>query len=195
MKDLLEDEDAELGDLEGAQEAWQDIVATLNEEEGDIPPEAKNAIRDWELDTATTAMEELGEEVDGLEERIPEKHKHQHFLHSLINEKRLRQWFGRVDRKEDQDGEEEWESKRQLMRKLAVIRGDPKTGDVASWINVIPCEALGTKINSPTYLAMLRWWSGASAWQRGKCKMKSLTGKVCGKHLDRFGDHAPRALE
>ena len=125
-----------------------------------------------------------------MEERIPEKHKHQHFLHSLINEKRLRQWFGRVDRKEDQDDEEEWESKRQLMRKLAVIRGDPKTGYVASWINVIPCEALGTKINSPTYLAMLRWWSGASAWQRGKCKMRSMTGKICGKHLDRFGDHA-----
>ena len=76
------------------------------------------------------------------------------------------------------------------MRKLAVMRGDRKTGYVGNWINAVPCQALGTKMDSATCITSCRWWSGKPTGQAETCSSRSRNGKVCIEELDRWGDHA-----
>ncbi len=195
VQELFEDdeEDIALRDMEGVEEAWRWMVNTLEEDGGELDPEAEKAIDEWGLGLPDEMVEKFCQNIDGVNECIPEDEKHQHFLHSLIHIKRMRQWLS--GKKKEASGLEKEQGKslthrRDLMRKLAVMRGDEDTGYVGSWLNVVPCEALGTKINTPTYLTMLRFWMGASVWQRGQCQMKSASGKLCGTNLDKWGDHA-----
>ena len=155
-----------------------------------MDPEAAEAIDEWELGIPEEAVEKFCGDVEGVSDCVPEGQKHQHFLHSLIHVKRMRQWLSgsKKELKRNTELEESWARRRELMRKMAVMRGDEDTGYVGSWLNVVPCEALGTKINTPTYLTMLRFWMGAGVWQRGECQVKSLGGKTCGAVLDHWGE-------
>ena len=185
LEELFVGEKLSIKDIDGAEEAWKMMMNILEENGGDLPPEAEDALEELGLSVEGEAWKDFCDSIENVPLAVPADQKAQHFLHSLIHIKRLRQWLS-----EDAKDETEWTAKRDLMRKLAVIRGDKETGYVASWLNVVPCEALGTKVNSPTFLTMLRWWLGASVWQRGVCPMHSANGKACGKMLDKFGDHA-----
>ena len=112
--------------------------------------------------------------------------KCQHFLHSLIHVKRVRQWL--AERGSHDDDEEE--QKRNLIRKMAVMRDDQTTGCAGNWLNVVPCRALGTRIVGAVFNAALRWWMGASTWQAEVCGVRAASGRQCGKELDKWGDHA-----
>ena len=197
----LVEEDLDVEEVPGASYAWDLLKEKVLESEDELPEECEEHLRELKLvfppdvlrkmTKGPNALEEIFEETkektdeEGAEKKKKNKVKHQHFLHSLIHVKRLRQW---LEVKHD-----EWENeekKRDLLRKMAVIRDDESTGCAGNWLNVVPCGALETRMLGTTFTAALRWWTGAPTWQPESCDMGAATGKRCGKELDRWGDHA-----
>ncbi len=174
-----------LEDVQGAKEAWEAMREILEEETSELEPEVEEFLKDLGLEMPQETIEKFLDGVEHVEEAVPEGEKVQHFLHSLIHLQRLREWLAG---EKDEKGEEEW--RRELLRKMLVMRGDKGTGYVGDWLNVVPCEALGTKLNRAVFLVALRWWMGERMPLAEKCEVRTMQGKCCGKDLDCWGDHA-----
>ena len=183
-----------LDDIAGAREAWARMRDVLQEEDGEIEPEFEEAIKEWGIDIPEENIETFLEDLEEAGNAIPESEggKKQHFLHSLIQLKRLKQWLQSEEKDGDEERSEEErnEQRRDMLRKLLVMRGDKAVGYAGDWLNVVPCEALGTKMARPVFLVALMWWLGAKMWQAEKCEQRTLQGRKCESKLDQWGDHA-----
>ena len=175
-----------LGDMKGAKKAWKKMCKILEEEENELEPEVEEELKDLGLEMPEGVVEEFLEGIDQVESAIPEGQKIQHFLHSLIHLHRLREWLGF----EKTENDEEEDSRREMLRKMLVMRGNETTGYVGDWLNVVPCEALGTRLNRAVFLVVLNWWLGGRMPQAAKCEVRTAKGKTCGHELDKWGDHS-----
>ncbi len=167
------------------------MIHILQEDEGEMAVECQELIRelgfDGDKETVDKFMEGLGE----LEQLCPEDGKVQHFLNTLIQAKRLRQWVSTDEEVGNMDEESErMAERRELLRKMLVMRGNKETGYAGNWLNAIPSEALGMKMSRAVFLVALTWWLGGRMWQAETCEVRTAKGEKCGKRLDSWGDHA-----
>ena len=127
-----------------------------------------------------------GDSVNNLPKAIPENERSEHCLMSAIQEKKLRSWLGKSDPNLSPETQT-----REMLRKHAVIRGDRTTGYVGSWLNVVPSQALGTKLEPLVFGKILRWWLGETVSIQGRCPERVTSeGRPCGAGMDTLGDHA-----
>ena len=195
-------------DVPGARFAWGRLSEVVIEKEKDLPAECEVHLKSLKVEISPETLEKLRKGPSALEDLCPEEEsaeaggtdqkemkgkkkkteKCQHFLHSLIHVKRVRQWLAESASQDDDDDVDE--QKRNLIRKMAVMRDDPTTGCAGSWLNVVPCRALGTRMVGAVFNTALRWWVGASTWQAEVCGVRAANGRQCGKELDKWGDHA-----
>ena len=105
----LVEEDLDVEEVPGASYAWDLLKEKVLESEDELPEECEEHLRELKLvfppdvlrkmTKGPNALEEIFEETkekadeDGSEKKKKNKVKHQHFLHSLIHVKRLRQWL------------------------------------------------------------------------------------------------------
>ena len=181
-------------EVPGARFAWDRLSEVVTEREKDLPAECESHLKSLKVEISSETMAKLRKGPSALEDLVPKEEKEdgeaapqgkkkkvekcQHFLHSLIHVKRVRQWL--AERGSHDDIEEE-EQKRNLIRKMAVMRDDQTTGCAGNWLNVVPCRALGTRIVGAVFNAALRWWMGASTWQAEVCGVRAANGRQCGQ--------------
>jgi hypothetical protein len=123
------------------EDAWERLVAVLDEEENDLNQDCEDWLEELGLEVDNEALEKVLDSVENIHEASPPDQNLQHFLHSLVHLKRVRQWLGReIDGKVEDDHS----TRRELLRKMLVMRGNKETGYVGDWLNAVPCEALGT---------------------------------------------------
>ena len=120
-----------------------------------------------------------------LADAKPLGEKMRHFLSSIIQQKRLRQYLaGQPATAEPGTSTETADptrepSARALLRKLALLRGDRETGYANGWLNAIPSEALGLKMTSACFSTSLKWILGDTICPPQNCPEKTITNKKC----------------
>ena len=182
--------------IPGVRESWQAMRNILNEDEAELAPQVQTMLSEaglWQV--RGTAPE--AEAMEGfLADAKPLGEKMQHFLSSIIQQKRLRQYLaGQPATAEPGTSTETADptrepSARALLRKLALLRGDRETGYANGWLNAIPSEALGLKMTSACFSTSLKWILGDTICPPQNCPEKTITNKKCDRPLDPWGDHA-----
>ena len=76
-------------------------------------------------------------------------------LTARVMEKRAKDWLGRAS------------SKRELVRRKAVMRKDSQLGAVGNWMNMVPAKWAGSKLAPVEFVKAIRWWLGVSVCQKG----------------------------
>ena len=76
-------------------------------------------------------------------------------LTGCIMEKKARDWIGRAP------------TRRELVRRKAVMRKDPQLGAVGNWMNIVPAKWAGSKLEPVEFVKAIRWWLGVSVCQKG----------------------------
>ena len=183
-------------DIPGVKESWQSMREILNEDEAIPTPEIQTMLTQMGLWQVT----EIAPEAEPLEEFLaktkPVGEKMQHFLSSIIQQKRLRQYLTTLPTPSEYEQDPETPDPtceppaRALLRKLALLRGDRETGYANSWLNAIPSEALGLKMTSACFATCLKWILGDTVCPPQGCPEKTMANKKCGRPLDPWGDHA-----
>lgn len=145
---------------------------------GEAEERGEEQLRELKLEISQYVLSKLGDGANALEDLFPSeevkeggeeeqkqkkksRQKCQYELHSLIHIKRLRQWLEEKGEVKEKDAQ-----KRTILRKMAVMRDDKATGCAGSWLNVVPCRALGTRMMGATFTAALRWWMGPNVAKR-----------------------------
>ena len=177
-------------EMKGVEETWRRLTTVLEEEEGRLDDEGQDCLDELDLKIEEETLEKVLEDVENIPEASPPGQNLQHFIHSLVHLKRLRQWLGKEEEGEEEGSEGEHDARRDLLRKMLVMRGNKETGYAGDWLNVVPCEALGTKMRRAVFLTVLRWWLGGRINQADQCGVRKATGQMCGMELDKWGDHA-----
>ena len=175
--------DIDCMDIPGAEAAWNMFKEILEGTEDPLPQEVLDVLSNSELFHRVAPAD--GESPKDFVARARTAgDKDQHCLHSLVQEKRLRQWLAHRPPAYGEPPE------RNLLRKLSVIRGDADVGYVGSWLNVVPNKATGFKMPKPMFVALLKWWFGNFVCPQGQCPETSLRNIQCPVLLDPWGDHA-----
>ena len=158
------------------------------EEEISLDPDIEQLLQELGLELLAEELAKFMANLTNVEDITPKGEKIQHFLHSLIHLHRLREWM----KKETGDDEQvnERDGRREKLRKMLVVRGDKATGYAGDWLNAVPCEALGTRLNRAVFLVVLNWWLGGRMPLAQTCGVRTASGRSCEQKLDKWGDHA-----
>ena len=188
VQELVEIES--VSEMKGAEEAWERLVDILEEEEGSLNEECEEHLDNLKLKVEEETLDKVMESMEEIPEVCPKDQNVQHFLHSLVHWKRARQWLGKKEEEKEGETKDDSGERRELLRKMLVMRGSKETGYAGDWLNAVPCEALGTKMRRAVFLTVLRWWMGGRIDQAEQCGVRTASGRICGEQLDQWGDHA-----
>ena len=132
IRNIFQNQEIEMADVPGTKECWHELHHTLNEDKPPLPEQVKEILKQAKLDQTIqppapeTSIEEF------LEMARPPAEKAQHFLHSVVQQKRLRQSLTPAAHPEDDPTQEP--AARATLRRLALLRGEatPTTGSTPS---------------------------------------------------------------
>lgn len=169
-------------EVAGVGEAWRLWVEKV-EDRREMPPEpVMQVLKKMGLCKFSELVGD-DKEMGRVVAKCPKGDNLQHFLTSVLQEGLLRRWVGEAASQGDG-------GRRELMRRLAVSRGDVDTGYAGNWLNVVPARALGTKLEPAVFGSLLRLWAGEVVCGETRCPERTRAGKQCGEEMDVRGDHA-----
>ena len=182
MSSLLGQEISAL-EVPGADDSWNAFRSALFSREQPLSGDITKFLSDLSL--LHVIPPSAREDPEALIEAFAEGgDKPQHCLHSILQERKIRDWLSLPPRSQGESTE------RCLLRKLAVMRGDTVTGYVGSWLNVVPNRFMGFKMIKPVFSSVLKWWLGEYVCPPGRCPEYSVAKLQCPSELDPWGDHA-----
>lgn len=189
VRQIFGDSSIQPADLPGTRECWQAMRHILSEEEPVLPEAVKSFLSEMGLNQVDKDPSDVADMEEFLRKAKPPQEKAQHFLHSIIQQKRLKQSLKVEDEGERGDPTREPPA-RAMLRKMALLRGDRDTGYANNWLNAVPSEALGLKMSKACFATSLKWITGDTVCPPQDCPEKAATGRQCGGPLDPWGDHA-----
>ena len=146
----------------GMQDTWELFRSTLGRKLPELHPTIVEFLGRMDLMEHRQRVGNMSElSLTTMLAVIPKSEPIQHFLTALRHEFNLHKWLALSPPSGN--------PARVLLRKLAVLRSDPVSGYVGNWLNVIPSQALGTKLEPAVFASLLRWWGGEPVSEPGKC--------------------------